>query len=253
MCARRSIKAVGLILLLLFGGAQTAWGAAVTLLGTVTFNTNSGTKTVTATPAVGDLIVIVTAHTDNTSAATPTDDNSSGTYTTIVNAKRDTDADTLMFHIRTALITSAVSTIFTHGPGASSGGGLAVLKVTGMMKVGAAAALQSAKQENQDSITPAPVFGAVPQSGNPVLGAVSENKAVGDALPRSSPAYTELTEVTYTAPASKLEVMSIDSGETSATITWGYASGDRLCDAVIELDTTASRYIVSQEQAKVAE
>jgi hypothetical protein len=36
--------------------------AAVTLLGSATFDTSSGTKQVTATPAVDDLIVIITAH-----------------------------------------------------------------------------------------------------------------------------------------------------------------------------------------------
>jgi len=44
----------------------------VSLLGTPTFSTTSGTKTVTATPVVGDLVVIITAHSGNTSAAAPT-------------------------------------------------------------------------------------------------------------------------------------------------------------------------------------
>ena len=112
--------------------------AAVTVLGT-TFNTTSGTHTVTATPAVGDQIVIVSASTGNVSAATPTD-NQGGTYTTIVTAVRSASADTMMIHVRNQLIQAASSTIFTHAPGASTGGGLCVLKATGMSRIGVAAA-----------------------------------------------------------------------------------------------------------------
>lgn len=214
--------------------------AAVTLLGTATFDTNSGTKTVTATPAVGDLIVIITAHAANTSAATPTDDQG-GTYTTITSGMHGASSNnTLMTHIRTALIPSAVSTVFTHAPGTSEGGGLAVLKVTGMTLVGAAAALQSAKQESQDSTTPAPVFAATPKSGNPVIGAVHSNTNPAGLTPRSSPAYAELVDAGYTNPIQGLEIMSIDSGETSATITWGSATVSKYSDAVIELDISSS-------------
>lgn len=213
--------------------------AAVTLLGTQTFTTSSGTKTVTATPAVGDLIVIVTAHTANTSAATPTDDHG-GVYVTLVNSKKATSADTLMIHVRTQLISSATSTIFSHAPGSSNGGGLAVLKVTGMTRSGADASKQTgAKQENQGSGgTPAPVFGTTPQSGNPVIGAVFNATSPATITPRSSPAYTERVDVGYSNPTTGLEVMSIDSGETSATITWGGTSASAFCDAVVELDTS---------------
>ena len=70
--------------------------ATVTLLGTATFNTTSGTKTVTATPAVNDLIVIVTANTGSTTTtAAPTDNNSSGTYTVVNTAVKATSADTM--------------------------------------------------------------------------------------------------------------------------------------------------------------
>ena len=85
--------------------------AAVTLLGTATFNTASGTKTVTATPAVGDLIVIFAAHTGNTANTTPTDNNSggAGTYTRIDGAFKNASADQLQIFIRTATIASATS------------------------------------------------------------------------------------------------------------------------------------------------
>lgn len=68
--------------------------ATVALLGTTVLNTNSGTKSYAATPAVGDLICIVTAHTGNTSSAAPTDDRG-GTYVLVNTAVKATSADTM--------------------------------------------------------------------------------------------------------------------------------------------------------------
>src|SRR5437868_10977106 len=113
---------------------------AVTLLGSAAFDTATRTKTVTATPAAGSLIVIVTAHSGNVSSATPTDNNASGTYATVESALKATSADKMMVHIRNALVGVSTSTVFTHAPGTSTGGGMAVFQVTGMQKVGAAAA-----------------------------------------------------------------------------------------------------------------
>lgn len=217
--------------------------AAVTLLGAVTYNTTSGTKTVTATPAVGDLIVIITAHSGNTSVATPTDNNSDGlgTYTRINGALGASSADLLSVHIRNALIGSATSTIFTHAPGASSGGGLAVFKVTGMSRVGAVASRQTAKQENQAAGgTPTPVFGSAVLTTNPVIGAVGNGTNPATMTPRSSPTYTERNDSGYNTPARGLETMSIDSGETATSIAWGGTSASAFADLVIELDASAA-------------
>jgi hypothetical protein len=207
---------------------------AVTLLGSATFSTASGTKTVTATPAVGDLIVIITAHTGNLSTASPTDDNSSGTYTRITGARKASSADAVQVFVRDALIGSAVSTVFTHAPGTSSGGGLAVLKVTGMTATGAAAVIQSAIQENQASGgTPAPVFGAAPSAANAIIGAVFNATSPATMTPRTN--FTERADVGYSSPTTGLEVMSRDSGETATTQTWGSASGSAFSSLVIEL------------------
>lgn len=209
---------------------------AVTLLGTATFDTASGTKTVTATPAVGDLIVIVTAHSGNVSSATPTDNNSSGAYTRINSAVKASSADTLGVHVRNALIGSAVSTVFSHAPGTSTGGGLAVFKVTGMQKVGAAAARQSAKQDNIASGTPTPVLGQAALTTDALIAALFNATNPAGMTPRSSPAYTERCDVGYNTPASGLETMSINSGETGTSIAWGGTSASAFCSLVMELD-----------------
>jgi hypothetical protein len=212
--------------------------AAVTLLGSATFSTANGTKTVTATPAVGDLIVIVTAHTGNTATTAPTD-NQSGTYEQAgSSAVKVSSADTLQVWVRTATIPAATSTIFTHAPGTTSGGGLVVLKVTGFPRVGSAAVKQTAKQDNIASGTPAPVFSTAALTGNPVIGAVfNTTNATTTFTPRTG--FTEMTEVAYNTPASGLEVMARDSGETGTTQTWGSSSASAFASIVVELDASA--------------
>ena len=213
--------------------------AVVTLLGTATIDTTSGTHTVTATPAVNDLIVIVTVATGNTATTTPTDDNSSGTYTLIATAVKAASADTMAVFIRNALISSAASTIFTHAPGTSTGGGLAVHKVTGMTKTGATAAKQSANQNNQGSAgTPAPVFGSAVLTANAVIGSVLSNTNPAAMTPRTS--FTETVDTGYSVPATGVEIISINSGETGTTMTWGSATLTAFCSLVVELDTSAA-------------
>src|SRR5436190_22496678 len=97
--------------------------ASVTSLGSL-FDTNSGTHTVTATPAVGDLIVIVIASTGYTGTVAPTDNNSDGlgAYTLAQSNVKVTSADKMACYVRNELVKSATSTVFTHAPGATTGG-----------------------------------------------------------------------------------------------------------------------------------
>jgi hypothetical protein len=213
--------------------------AAITLLGTATFNTTAGTHTVTATPAVGDLIVIVVANSGITTVPTVTDNNSSGTYTAITSARKGSNVDIMHVFVRNALVGAASSTVFTATGASSTGGGLAVLKVTGMSRFSHDAALRWATQENQAAATPAPALAAAVATGNPVIGAVFNATNPATMTPRASPAYTERADVGYATPTTGLEVMSIDSGETASTITWGSASATAFCSIAVELDATA--------------
>lgn len=216
--------------------------AAVTLLGTQTFTTANGSKTVTATPAVGDLIVIVVAHTGSTASVAPTDDNNSGTYTLINTAVKATSADTMQMWVRNKRIEAASSTVFTHAPGTTSGGGLGVFKITGMARDGSStAARQSAIQSNQTSTStaPAPVLGSAALTTNPLIGAVFNATSAATMTPRASPAWTERFDVGYSSPTTGLEVMTIDSGETATTITWGGNSASAWCSMVVELDISS--------------
>lgn len=210
----------------------------VSLLGTPTFNTTSGTKTVTATPAVGDLIIIITAHSGNTSAAAPTDNQTGGTYTLVNSAVKATSADTMRVWVRNNLITSATSTVFTHAPGTTTGGGLVVIDCQGMDKAGSSAIVQSAIRSNQAAGTPAPVFGTAPNSQNAIIGAVFNASNPAALTPRTN--FTELYDSGYNTPATGLEVMSDNSGETSATITWGSSSATAYAAIVVELEASVT-------------
>jgi hypothetical protein len=210
----------------------------VSLLGTPTFTTASGTKTVTTTPAVGDLIVIVTANSGSTTTtAAPTDNNSggSGTYTVVNTAVKATSADTMQVWVRDALITSATSTVFTQAPGTTSGGGLVVIVCKGMDKAGSSAVVRSAIQSNIASGTPAPVLGATPSSANAIIGAVFN--ASNPAALTQRTGYTEIYDSGYNNPTTGLEVMYRNSGETSATITWGSTSPSAFASIALELNS----------------
>jgi hypothetical protein len=208
----------------------------VSLLGTPTFTTASGTKTVTATPVVGDLVVIITAHSGNTSAAAPTDSQTGGTYTLVNSAVKAASADTMRVWVRDNLITSATSTVFTHAPGASTGGGLVVIDLQGMDKAGSSAIVKSAIQSNIASGTPAPVFASAVDTQNAVIGAVFNASNPAALTPRTN--FTELFDNGYNTPATGLEVISRNSGETGTTMTWGSTSPSAFASVVVELEAS---------------
>lgn len=219
--------------------------AAIVILGAGTFSTANGTKTVTATPTFGDLIVIVTAHTANTSAALPTDDNADGrgTYTEIsaCAAVKSSSTGQMRVFIRNSLIGSATSTIFTHAPGTTDGGGLSVFRVTGLARTGAAAARQGAKQDNIASGVPTPVLSVAALTGNAMLGVAFNTVNPAALTARTSPAWTEHNDLGYNNPTTGFQSMTIDSGETGTSIAWGSSSATTFGSMVLELDCSAEQ------------
>lgn len=216
---------------------STDFGADVVLLGSI-FDTNSGTHTVTATPLPNDLIVIVTASTGNTATTTPTDNNThGGVYvSTGASGLKNTSADLLASYVRTEFIQYTVSTVFTHAPGASTGGGLMVFAVRGIAKINAAAIRQVAAQANQASGTPAPTFGAAVLTSNPVITAVFNGTNPGGITARTSPAYTRDINLGYITPTTGIDVAHVTSGETGTAITWGSSSATAFSSIAIELN-----------------
>ncbi len=212
--------------------------AAVTLLGTATWTTTTGTKTVTATPAAADLIVLIFGHSGNVADPGLSDNNSggAGTYTIVEDELTDTAASRFGIAVRNSLISSGTSTIFTTAPGTTTGGGLVVLKVTGMTRTGISAARQVGRQAFTAAATPTvPMDAGAVLTANAVVGAVY-NQTVTAATLTPPASWTERADVGYATPNRGLEVASRDSGETGSTITWGSASSSSFAAVVAELD-----------------
>ncbi len=197
--------------------------------------------------------MVYAANSGRTTAQFPiiADDNSGGTYTRISTADftRNTNVDSGWIFIRTTLIGSAVSTVFTMTQSGDTGGGLCVFKVTGMNRAGSSASKQAAVQNNQPGGgTPAPVFGSTPTNGNPIVGVflngtnggTNESPRTTGCNPGGTTAYTEQSDLGYNTPNTGMETMTCDSsGETGGTITWGAAApNNQFGDAVIELDAS---------------
>lgn len=218
--------------------------ATVTHAGT-TWTTAAGNKTVTATPALNDLIVVVAATSGLAGGTTAVSDNNSGGAGTYVQVDVDqtgfSTTGVLTVWVRTALVASASSTVFTASQASSSGGGLTVFSVAGMTRTGASAVRGSGGQSSGTSgTTPAPVLTQAALTGNPVIGAVANGTSPAGLTPRSSPAYTEASDLGYATPTTGLESMFINSGETASTITWGGTSASTFASIAVELDTSTA-------------
>jgi hypothetical protein len=208
-----------------------------------TWTTAAGNKTVTLTPGLNDLVVVLCGNSGTTVAPTVTDDNQSGTYTVVDGMLSNASANKGWAAIRNSLIPAPVSTIFTFVPGAvDTGGGLVVAIITGIQKVGSAASRQTAKQENQVAGTPAPVFGSAPLAANLCLGWVMDvtNGSVNCVPPAG---WTEIADVGYNTPATGCEACGRGSGETNTTITFGGATPSAFGVLVIELDVTTLSFV----------
>lgn len=217
--------------------------AAVTHAGT-TWNTTAGNKTVAATPAVGDLIVVIAATSGIAGGTTNVSDNNSdglGSYTQVDSDRTGfSTTGVLTVWVRNGLIGSASSTTFTATQASSTGGGLTVFRVSGMTRTGPLAVRGTGGQSSGTAATtPAPVLSLTPLTGNPVIGAVANGTSPATLIPRSSPAYSEASDLGYATPTTGLESMSVDSGETSATITWGGTSATAFASVAVELDTSS--------------
>jgi hypothetical protein len=210
-----------------------------------TWNTTAGNKGVAPTPAVGELIIAFVGEAGLTSGYGVTDNQAGGTYTQIGTiALNNASADSIGVWIRDNLVASAVShSINTTGATASTGGGIAALRVSGMTRAGLAAVrrvagvLQFGKQENQAAGTPAPAFPAAADPGSVVLGAVLTASS-GTTQTVEPAGWTERHDLGFITPTTGLEVATRDSGETGTTITWGGPTASSFASIIIELDVS---------------
>src|SRR5947207_4648450 len=212
----------------------------------ISWVTSSGNQNTSFQCQPNDLLVALCGNSGLTSSSLLTD-NSSGqnasTWTRVLNGLTNTSVDSFEIWIRNTLIqgTASPAPTFLTQPGASTGGGICVIAIQGMLRAGVAAirsvggVLQVAQQNNQAAGTPAPVLPAAPLSTNPIIGATMDaTNGSANCVPRAG--YSELFDQGYNTPTTGIEVMAIDSGESSATITWGGATPSR--SALRSLDLT---------------
>lgn len=226
--------------------------ASVTHAGT-TWLTAGGNQTVVATPAAGDLIVVVAGTSGLAGGTTSVTDNNTGGAGTYVQVDQDrtgfSTTGVLTIWVRNSLIISASSTTFTANQGGSSGGGLSVLRVSGMSIVGLSAVRRTGvatyntggQSTGTAGTTPAPVLGSTPLTANTIISAVcNASTAAGVVVQRAT--YTEDFDNGYSTPGTGLEVNHLNSGETSATITYGGTSATAFASVAIELDTSVPQF-----------
>lgn len=212
--------------------------ATITSAGSI-WNTTAGNKAVTATPAIGDLIVVIAATSGLAGGTTAvTDDNSSGTYTQVDSDRTGfSTTGVLTVWIRNALIPAASSTIFSMAQAGSTGGGGIVLRVAGMSRAGSAALRGNGGQSTGGAgTTPAPVLSVTPLLDNPVISAVANGTNPAGVTARAS--YSETAPSGYNTPGTGLKGTWRASGETTATITWGGTSATAFASVAIELDAS---------------
>lgn len=212
-----------------------------------TWNTTAGNKTVVATPALNDLIVVIHGMSGWASGddSVVTDNNAGGggTYHRIGTATAPMSqgggtAGALWISIRNALISSATSTTFTVTNTGDTGGGLTVLRFSGMSRVGSQAVKQSVGEDNQTENPPTITFGATTGTNNPVILACFGEDNPASLTPPTG--FTEAEDTGYATPTSGVQICWDDAGNTATLFSW---SGGALIDhneVGLELDTTAA-------------
>jgi hypothetical protein len=229
--------------------------ASVTHAGT-TWDTAAGNKTVVATPAVGDAIIVIAGTSGLAGGTISMGDNQAvaSTYTQIdVDYTGFSTTGVLTAWVRNSLITAAASTTWTATQTGSSGGGLSVLRISGISIVGLGSIRGCGGQSTGTAgTTPAPVLlGRIGTTfsgtqaaltGNVVISAVANGATAASMTVRSSPAYAEDFDNGYSTPGTGLCVSHINSGETASTITWGSTSATAFASIAFELDASVPQY-----------
>lgn len=193
--------------------------------------------------AVGDLLLVFVAASATVAAGTMADSLGEVTFTKVISALRSTSVDTLYLFISNGfcMSTSARTVTFDCTGDAATGAIITVYSITGMSKAGSPAVRQTAIQQNQSaSAAPAPAFGIVALTGNPVLGAVANSANPAGMTPPTgtTPTWTEGSDSGYATPTRGQETIWANSGFTGTTITWG-SNTATFGDIIVELDASS--------------
>jgi hypothetical protein len=208
------------------------------------FNTTAGNKTgASVAAAVGDLMVVVAIASGtsganaNTTAVTDANVDGLGVYTAVYDSGATSPRTRI--YVRNSLIGNVAAFTVTATQASSNGGGFQAFKVTGMTLTGASAVRQTAGPTAVAAAgTPTFTFGVVPQTTNPIIGAVTAANTSTTALTPPT-GFTEQNELIYSTPATSGEWVRDDSGNTAATVTWGSTNPTAGHVTGLELDASA--------------
>lgn len=213
---------------------------AATYRASFTGGDTAGTsdRTVTITPAVGDLIVVFVALAGNVATLEMTDDNGvDGTYTRIASALWATSVNNAAVFVRNALIRNTDSTIITCASGSNTAGALVAVAVSGMLRTGLSAIRSYGLQQNQASGgTPTPVLNQSALNTNLTMTAV----ASADTTSTPNASWTERQDTSQATPTTALEVATRDSGFSGSSIAYGATQSADFASFAIELDGSAA-------------
>jgi len=204
------------------------------------YNTTGGNRTATITPAVNGLLVVCAGITGIATEITSITDDRGGTYTKAAGpAFRAGGSAPHSIYVRDSLVTSAVlHSVLMTSAGGDNGGGLAVLEFSGMTKTGATAVRSFGAVSNQAAAgTPAVTLSNTPLTANPCVAA---NFQASNSVITPPASFTERFDAGFTSPTAAMEIATVDSGFTSATITWGSTSTGAFGAAAVELDSSAA-------------
>ena len=142
--------------------------------------------------------------------------------------------------VRDKLVTATSMTVTYDCTGdAATGCTIQVLRVNNQTLLGSAAVRQSASQANQaGATTPAPVFAGVCLTANPVVALVGNSTSPAATTIPSG--WKDRSNIGYATPTQGARAVSIDSGFTSTTVTWGGTSATAFASLALELDATAA-------------
>jgi hypothetical protein len=229
--------------LLLLSCSVTIRAATVThRIATASTSNTTSYASGSFTPAAGDLLIAFVVASGTVATGTMTDSQSLG-FTKITSALKNSSADTVYAFVSNAQATASSMTVTFDCTGDSATGAIIfVASVSGVLKAGTSAILQSAIQENQAAGgTPAIAFTNAARVGNPTLGCIGNSTSPAGITPPTNWTEDAAGDTGYNTPPTGGEYAFRNSGFTGTTITWGSTSGSAFGGIILEVDAGQPR------------
>lgn len=189
------------------------------------------------TPAAGELLVAFMVASDCVLAAPTMSDTQGLGWTLVGHATARTTLDTVYCFVANAFAAASSMTVTFDCTGdQATGNCINVIGVTGITKVGSAAVRQIiASNDQAGGGTPATTFAAATLTQNPCLGGVMNGTNPGGVTVPTG--WTGANTTGYNVPTTGQRDAFRNSGNTSATITWGGTSASPFGVLMVELTT----------------